>query len=107
VIDAHQHFWNYDSHQYPWIQSDWVIRRSFGPQDLRPLLHNHRLDGSIAVQARQTVEESRWLVQLAAQHSWIRGVVGWVDLRSDAVEKQLDEFRTPSEVCWCATRRAG
>src|SRR6185436_15092350 len=66
--------------------------RSFGPGDLWPLLQRHQLDGSIAVQARQTLEESRWLLELAEKDSWIRGVVGWVDLRSEAVELQLDEL---------------
>ena len=91
-IDAHQHFWKYDPQEYPWIQPEWPIKRSFQPKDLAPLLQNHRLDGSIAVQARQSLEESRWLLQLAKDHPWIRAVVGWVDLRSDSVEKQLEEF---------------
>jgi L-fuconolactonase len=91
-LDAHQHFWQYDPGQYPWIQADWPIRRDYLPSDLRPLLQQNGLDGSIAVQARQTLEESRWLLQLAAQHPAIVGVVGWVDLRSDAVLSQLAEF---------------
>ena len=91
-IDAHQHFWDYDPDQYPWIQTDWPIRRSFGPRDLQPLLEEAEMEGSIAVQARQTLEESRWLLHLADQHSLIRGVVGWVDLRADHVEEQLKEL---------------
>jgi L-fuconolactonase len=91
-LDAHQHFWRFDAAQYPWMKPDWPIRRDFLPPDLEPLLAQAGLDGSIAVQARQTIEESRWLLQSADQHALIKGVVGWVDLRSDCVEDQLAEL---------------
>jgi L-fuconolactonase len=91
-LDSHQHFWNYSEDQYPWIQPSWPIRRSFLPVNLEPLLKSAGIDGSIAVQARQTLEESRWLLELADQSSIIKGVVGWVDLRSAAVEDQLAQF---------------
>jgi L-fuconolactonase len=93
-IDAHQHFWNYSEAQYPWIQPDWKIRRNFLPGDLFPHLCENRIDGCIAVQARQTVEETRWLLSLARQHDFIRGVVGWVDLRSPDIHKQMLGFRS-------------
>jgi L-fuconolactonase len=91
-LDSHQHFWNYNAEQYPWIQSSWPIKRTFLPDDLAPLLAQAGLDGCIAVQARQTLEESRWLLELADQSAIIKGVVGWVDLRSDKVEEQLAQF---------------
>lgn len=91
-IDSHQHFWNYSEEQYPWIQPDWPIRRTFLPDDLKPLLNSAGLDGSIAVQARQRIEESRWLLELADQSPIIKGVVGWVDLQSPEVEFQLEEL---------------
>lgn len=92
-IDSHQHFWSYEPKEFAWIGDDMAaIRRDFGPQDLKPLLDGHGIDGCIAVQAPQTVDETRWLIQLARQNPWIRGVVGWVDLRSTDVETQLDEF---------------
>lgn len=91
-LDSHQHFWKYDPVQYPWIQSDWPIRRDFLPTDLNPLLASAGLDGCIAVQARQTVEESRWLLTLADHAPIIKGVVGWVDLQSERVEEQLAEL---------------
>jgi L-fuconolactonase len=91
-LDAHQHFWRYDPLQYPWIQANWPIRRDFLPGHLAPLLEAAGLDGSIAVQARQTMEESRWLLRLANEHPRIKGVVGWVDLRSDRVERDLAEL---------------
>lgn len=91
-LDSHQHFWKFNPAEYGWMQPDWPIRCDFLPSDLQPLLNQHRLDGSIAVQARQTIEESGWLLSLADQSPLIKGVVGWVDLRSDRVEEQLAEL---------------
>ena len=92
-IDAHQHFWEYQPEDYPWITEELgILRRSFLPSDLAPEIIKSDLDGSIAVQARQTLEESRWLLELAGKNSQILGVVGWVDLCSDQIESQLAEF---------------
>jgi L-fuconolactonase len=91
-IDAHQHFWKYEPAQYPWIRPNWPIRRSFLPPDLQALLAKAGLNGCITVQARQSLAEGRWLLSLAAQHSFIKGVVGWVDLRSEDVYHQLAQF---------------
>src|SRR5260370_34280072 len=65
------------------------LRRNFGPADLARELDRLELDGSIVVQARQTIEESRWLLRLAEQEPRIKGIVGWVDLQSDRVEEDL------------------
>ncbi len=93
TIDSHQHFWSYNSVEYPWITDRLSrIRRDYLPPDLEIELSKLRLGGSIAVQARQSLEESRWLLTLADRHSSIRGVVGWVDLRSEQVADQLAEF---------------
>jgi L-fuconolactonase len=91
-LDAHQHFWKFDSTGYRWIKSDWPIRRDFLPPDLEPLLAQAGLDGSIAVQARQNVEETRWLLDLADRHTFIKGIVGWVDLCSEQLEEELERF---------------
>jgi L-fuconolactonase len=92
-IDSHQHFWEYEPAQYPWITDKLArIRRSFLPPDLEPELKSAGLDGCIAVQARQTLEENRFLLGLADRYPFIKGVVGWVDLRTDDVERQLEEF---------------
>lgn len=91
-IDAHQHFWKYNAADYGWMQPDWPIRRDFLPDDLAPLLTAAGLAGSVAVQARQSLAESRWLLELADQQPLIKGVVGWVDLRADNVADQLAEF---------------
>jgi L-fuconolactonase len=89
-IDAHQHFWDYSAAEYPWIgQGLERLARDYLPPDLTPLLAAEGLDGSVAVQARQSVEESRWLLDLAAAHPLVKGVVGWVDLRSDRVGDDL------------------
>lgn len=91
-LDAHQHFWKYDAAQYPWIPPGSPLQRDWLPGDLAPLLAAAGLDGCIAVQARQTLDESRWLLGLAAEATIIKGVVGWVDLRSERVPEQLAEL---------------
>jgi L-fuconolactonase len=89
-IDAHQHFWRYDPAEYSWIDASMsAIRRDFLPADLKPELDAAGFHGSVAVQARQTPEETRWLLDLAAQSSSILGVVGWADLRSPDIRSQL------------------
>jgi L-fuconolactonase len=92
-IDSHQHFWKYNSAQYDWIPTGSAIHRDFGPEDLKPLLQASQLDGCVAVQARQSLVENDYLCDLAAQHDFIRGVVGWIDLRSEEVEEQAAAFR--------------
>ena len=91
-LDSHQHFWLYDKHQYPWIPTGSPLERDWMPPDLQVELAEVNLTGSIAVQARQTIEESRWLLALADQFSLIQGVVGWVDLRNERVEDALAEL---------------
>jgi L-fuconolactonase len=92
-LDSHQHFWEYDPAQYPWITDKLArIRRSFLPPDLESELNRAGLDGCIAVQARQTLEESQWLLGLADVYPIIKGVVGWVDLRASDVERDLEQL---------------
>ena len=91
-IDSHQHFWRFNPAEYGWMKSDWPIRRDFLPVDLEPELRARNLDSCVAVQARQSLAESRWLLELAERASIIHGVVGWVDLRSTRVAKELEEF---------------
>jgi|SRR5215469_2080793 len=90
-IDAHQHFWIYNPVEYEWIdESTSALRRNFLPEDLRPELSNADFQGSIVVQARQTLEETRWLLELADISPNILGVVGWVDLCSPQCRSQLE-----------------
>jgi L-fuconolactonase len=92
-IDAHQHFWMYNAEEYGWMDDNCdPIKRDFMPPDLKPLLDRLGFAGSIAVQARQTLGETRWLLELADRYDWIKGVVGWVDLCSENVEEQLAKF---------------
>lgn len=92
-IDAHQHFWHYDPVEYGWIDERMAaLKRDFLPADLEPILKEMEFDGCVAVQARQSLEETRWLLELAGTHDFIRGVVGWVDLRSQDVARQLEQF---------------
>lgn len=92
-IDAHQHFWIYNPVEYKWIdESMSALRRNFLPEDLRPELENSNFQGSIAVQARQTLEETRWLLELAERSPGLLGVVGWVDLCSRECRSQLKTF---------------
>ena len=89
-IDSHQHFWAYSSGDYPWIGPGMErLARDYLPADLAPLLAAEGIDCSVAVQARQSLEESRWLLTLAAESPLIKGVVGWVDLQSDRVGDDL------------------
>ena len=88
-IDAHQHFWIYDPEQYPWIPKGSALERDWLPADLAREQGALDLHGSIAVQARQSIEETKWLLSLADESEMIRGVVGWVDLVSDKLEEEL------------------
>jgi len=92
LLDSHQHFWVYDEGQYPWIPKGTPLHRDWLPDDLSKLQQPLGLDGCVAVQARQTVEESRWLLTLADHDPRIKAVVGWVDLRSPNVKKDLAEL---------------
>jgi L-fuconolactonase len=92
-IDSHQHFWHYNAAEYAWIDDSMSdLKRDFLPTDLKPELERSGFDASIAVQARQTVEETRWLLKLAEASPFIAGVIGWVDLRSPDAGSQLRAF---------------
>lgn len=93
TIDSHQHFWNYELPNHAWINDEMaVIRRDFTPADLAPILAANDVAGCVAVQADQTRAETDFLLDLAAKHDFIRGVVGWIDLRADDLEAQLDDY---------------
>ena len=92
-IDAHQHFWNYDPREYQWIDETMTpLRRDFLPPDLQDELEREGFQGSVAVQARQSLQETRWLLELAAQSPFILGVVGWVELRSPQAGAHLKQL---------------
>jgi L-fuconolactonase len=92
-IDSHQHFWRYSPAEHPWMSDEMVqLKRDFLPRDLRPLLESLHFDGCIAVQASQTLKETSWLLELAGKHGFIKGVVGWVNLLSADLPRQLESF---------------
>jgi len=99
-IDAHQHFWNYEAVRDAWITEEMsILRRDYGPEDLRAELRVNGFDGSIAVQADQSEEETRFLLELAARHPFVVGVVGWVDLAAADIEERLANFRSFEKLC--------
>jgi L-fuconolactonase len=92
-IDAHQHFWKYSAAEYPWIGVGMErLARDFCPADLAAVAGPLGVTGSVAVQARQSLDETRWLLGLADESPFIQGVVGWVDLRSGRVAEELAVF---------------
>jgi L-fuconolactonase len=89
-IDAHQHFWMYNQAEFGWIDDSMAtLRRDFLPENLAPELKANGFQGSVVVQTRQTLEETRWLLQQAERSPQILGVVGWVDLTSADIRSQL------------------
>lgn len=93
VVDAHQHFWIFDEERDSWITPDMqVIRRNFLPEDLWPVLKANKVDGCVAVQASQTDSETEFLLHLAEANDFVRGVVGWVDLRAVNLYDQLERY---------------
>jgi L-fuconolactonase len=98
VVDAHQHFWDPGQATYSWMTDEVApLRRRFGPEDLAPLLREHGVSGTVVVQARQELEESRELLAIADATPFVWGVVGWVDL-TGAVAAQLAELAHPKLV---------
>jgi len=93
IIDSHQHFWDIERMDYPWMSADMtLLYRNYLPGDLKPLMDGVGVDRTVFVQANHDLEENRWVLGLADEHDFIAGVVGWVDLTSPGVEEVLDEF---------------
>jgi L-fuconolactonase len=93
-IDTHQHYWKYSKQEYPWIGPGMEpLAQDRLPADLKPLIEEMGIGGTVAVQARQELEETDALLKMADENDFIRGVVGWVDLRSPQVEEQLDKYQ--------------
>jgi L-fuconolactonase len=89
-IDSHQHFWRYRPETHGWIDDSMaVLKRDFLPAELEPQLRAAGFDGCVAVQASETLDETRGLLAFSDHHPFVRGVVGWVDLFSSDLPKQL------------------
>ncbi|RKR12063.1 L-fuconolactonase [Flavobacterium sp. 90] len=92
-IDSHQHFWKYEPVKDAWINEEMkVIKRDFLPSDVKPLLLENQIDGCVAVQADQSEDETRFLLDLAKENNFIKGVVGWVDLCAENIEERLEYY---------------
>ncbi len=98
-IDTHQHFWKFDPIRDNWITEEMqVIRRDFTPLDIQFVLERNGFGGTVAVQADQSKEETAYLVQLAADYPFIKGVVGWIDLQAADIRQQLEAYRTTTVI---------
>ncbi|MEX0883800.1 MAG: amidohydrolase family protein, partial [Cyclobacteriaceae bacterium] len=93
IIDAHHHFWKYQPEKFPWINGGMAtIKKDFNPLMLEKELKNHGISGSIAVQAVQDEDENHFLLQHAAENDFIKGVVGWLDLKSPELQEKLNLY---------------
>jgi L-fuconolactonase len=93
-IDAHQHFWKFDPVRHNWITNEMsVIKKDFLPHDLQPLLLQNNFDGCVVVQVDQSEKETQFLIELAKENDFIKGVVGWVNLQSDDIEEKLEYYK--------------
>jgi L-fuconolactonase len=96
LIDAHQHFWKYVAGEFPWLDDSMAhLRRDFLPADLAPEMAAVNIDRCVAVQARQSVEETEFLLQLAIEHRFIAGVIGWVPLIEPDITTVLERVQSP------------
>ncbi|WP_417708105.1 amidohydrolase family protein [Roseibium aggregatum] len=92
-LDAHQHFWALDRGDYGWLTLDLEpIYRDFGPIDLTPYLDRFGIEGTILVQAAPTVAETRYMLDLADENDFIKGVVGWVDFEAAEAPNQIADL---------------
>jgi L-fuconolactonase len=93
IIDSHQHFWNYNQVEYGWISEDKkMLMRDFLPVDLKYLLIDADIDGVVSVQARQSIEETNWLLQMAEENDFIKGVVGWLPIADTEFKSYLESY---------------
>ena len=93
-IDAHQHFWNYDHLEQSWMTEEMkLVKRDFLPYVLKSLLIKNNIDGTILVQVTQSREETDTLLKIAESNDFVKGVVGWIDLRDKDIRSNLQEFK--------------
>lgn len=93
IIDSHQHFWQYEPVKHSWIDDEMKsIRRDFLPEELTRVYQEHGVTGSVVVEANQAETETAFLLSLAKQHAFIKGVVGYVNLNADTIQERLEYF---------------
>ncbi len=99
MIDSHHHLWKYTVADYGWMNAEMTrIKRDFLPESLEQTLHHVGIQGAVAVQARQSLEETTWLLDLADKHDIMRGVVGWVPLIDPTVRKHLENYKSRAKL---------
>jgi len=93
IIDAHHHFWNYDPVKDSWITDEMKdLQKDWLPADIENIFRVNQVEGSVVVQANPSERENEYLLDLADQFSFIKGVVGWIDLKSDRIEEKLKYY---------------
>lgn len=99
TIDSHQHFWKYEPSRHSWINNEMAfIRKDFLPAELQKVYAKNNIDGCVSVQADQTLAETDFLLSLANENDFIKGVVGWIDLKSPRVDDQLEKYRNETKI---------
>ena len=99
-LDTHQHFWHFDPKRHAWIDDRMrTIQRDFMPEDVKEQLDRFDFEGCIAVQVDQTEEETHFLLRLAREHTFVKGVVGWVDLMDNQIEARLAAWAQHERLC--------
>jgi L-fuconolactonase len=99
IIDSHQHFWQYNPVKHAWIDDAMaVVRKDFMPSDLAKVYQENGVDGCVAVEADQNPAETDFLLKLASETNFIKGVVGWIDLRSDSIESKLEARKSQEKL---------
>lgn len=93
IIDTHHHFWNYNPVDFDWIDDEMAsIRKNFLPKDLKETLLETGVQGVVSVQARQSLEETDWLLEMAEEHDFIKGIVGWLPLAAENIQQVLEQY---------------
>ncbi|MEI9919508.1 MAG: amidohydrolase family protein [Bacteroidota bacterium] len=99
IIDGHQHFWRYNPERLGWITDDMkAIRHDFLPKELEQIYRHNDVDGCVAVQVEQTEAENEYLLGFSRQHGFIRGIVGWVDLRATNIKERLQYYSEENKI---------
>ncbi|EAR55686.1 hypothetical protein SKA34_03299 [Photobacterium sp. SKA34] len=99
IIDAHQHYWHYNQSEFDWIDDSMkVLQQDFLPSQYKEEMKDNNIHGSVVVQARQSDQETKWLLDLADHNEHILGIVGWIDLKSKSLEHQLKEYKTSTKL---------
>jgi L-fuconolactonase len=94
IIDAHQHFWKYNLQTHNWITDEMhILRRDFFPPDLEPVLKKNNVSGSVLVQVEGSEKDNEFMLKLANQHAFIKGVVGWIDFQTNGLDERLQKYQ--------------